>query len=143
MPHEVRHLADGVLTDPVTVEIGHSAPAETIDHFLVPVAEDRKTDLLMHLLDQPEAKSLWWFVNQEGRCELCLQDPGFEVDLYLACSLATMIYIVRGDLGLAGAIDGGRLEVIGAAKARRALEAWLNLSPLTGIRSQRADALPV
>jgi hypothetical protein len=51
-----------------------------------------------------------------------------------------MIYIVRGDLGLARAIDGGRLEVIGEARARRALRAWLNLSPLAGIRSQRADA---
>jgi hypothetical protein len=35
---------------------------------------------------------------------------------------------------------GGRLEVIGAAKAGQALGAWLNLSPLAGIRSQRADA---
>ncbi len=69
MPHEVRHLADGVLTDPVTVEIGHSAPAETIDHFLVPVAEDRKTDLLMHLLDQPEAKSVLVFTRTKHRAK--------------------------------------------------------------------------
>jgi DNA-binding HxlR family transcriptional regulator len=94
----------------------------------------------LQLTDQPAAKSLWWFVNRNGRCELCLEDPGFEVDLYLACSLVTMIYIVRGDLGLSRAIDSGRLEVIGGAEARRALRAWLNLSPLAGIRSQRADA---
>jgi hypothetical protein len=100
----------------------------------------RRSVVRLQLTDQPEAKSLWWFVNQDGRCELCLEDPGFEVDLYLACSLVTMIYIVRGDLGLARAVDGGRLEVIGDAPARHALGAWLNLSPLTGIRSQRADA---
>ena len=76
-----------------------------------------------------------------ARCELCLEDPGFEVDLYLACSLVTMIYIVRGDMSLRHAIDSGRLEVIGQAKARRALGAWLNLSPLAAIRSQRADAV--
>jgi hypothetical protein len=83
---------------------------------------------------------LWWFVNQDGRCELCLKDPGFEVDLYLACSLVTMIYIVRGDISLRRALDDGRLEAIGEATARRALAAWLNLSPLAAIRSQRADA---
>jgi DNA-binding HxlR family transcriptional regulator len=94
----------------------------------------------LQLTDQPTAKALWWFINQEGRCELCLEDPGFEVDLYLACSLVTMIRIVRGDISLSRAIDSGRLEVIGAAKARRALGAWLNLSPLAAIRSQRADA---
>lgn len=94
----------------------------------------------LQLTDQPAAKSLWWFVNQDGRCELCLKDPGFEVDLYLTCSLVSMIYIVRGDISLRCAIDDGRLEVIGEAKARRALGAWLNLSPLAAIRSQRADA---
>jgi DNA-binding HxlR family transcriptional regulator len=94
----------------------------------------------LQLTDQPAAKSLWWFVNQNGRCELCLEDPGFEVDLYLACSLVTMTYIVRGDISLRHAIDSGKLEVIGAAKARRALPAWLNPGPLAAIRSQRADA---
>jgi DNA-binding HxlR family transcriptional regulator len=94
----------------------------------------------LQLTDQPAAKSLWWFINQDGRCELCLQDPGFEVDLYLACSLATMIHIVRGDIDLGRAIDSGKLEAIGEANARRALRAWLNLSPLAAIRSQRADA---
>jgi hypothetical protein len=94
----------------------------------------------LQLTDQPAAKSLWWFVNRDSRCELCLKDPGFEVDLYLACSLVTMIYIVRGDLRLGRAIESGRLEVIDAAKARRSLGAWLNLGPLAGIRSQRADA---
>lgn len=94
----------------------------------------------LQLTDQPAARSLWWFVNHAGRCELCLKDPGFEVDLYLAGSLVTMIYILRGDISLQRAIDAGRLEVIGTTKARRALPAWLNLSPLAAIRSQRADA---
>ena len=90
----------------------------------------------LELTDQPAAKSLWWFVNQDGRCELCLEDPGFDVDLYLACTLVTMIHIVRGDISLAQATDSGRLEAIGEAKARCALGTWLNLSPLTSIRSQ-------
>jgi hypothetical protein len=94
----------------------------------------------LELTDQPAAKTLWWFVNQDSQCELCLEDPGFDVDLYLACSLVTMIYIVRGDVTLARTIDGGDLEVLGAAPVRRALGRWLNLGPLAAIRSQRADA---
>jgi DNA-binding HxlR family transcriptional regulator len=86
--------------------------------------------------DQPEGARLWWFVNRDGACELCLKDPGFEVDLYLAATLADMIYIVRGDLPLTRALDCGRLEAIGAARARKALRAWLNLGPLTKVKSQ-------
>ncbi len=88
--------------------------------------------------DQPAAKRTWWFLNRNGKCELCLDDPGLEVTLYLACSLADMIYIVRGDLPLGQAIEDGRLDVTGTASARRALRAWLNLGPLAKVRSQRS-----
>jgi DNA-binding HxlR family transcriptional regulator len=87
--------------------------------------------------DQPEGARLWWFVNRDGACEICLKDPGFEVDLYLAATLPDMIYIVRGDLPLTRALDSGRLEAIGAARVRKALRAWLNLTPYTKIKSQR------
>lgn len=91
----------------------------------------------LELTDQAAAARLWWFVNRNGHCELCLKDPGFEVDLYLAATLADMIYIVRGDLSLSRALDSGRLEAIGSARARKALRPWLNLSPLARVRSQR------
>jgi hypothetical protein len=94
----------------------------------------------LHLTDQPAAKTLWWFVNQGGACELCLEDPGFEIDLYLACTLVTMIRIVRGDVALDTALASQELEAIGSAAARRALRPWLNLSPIVNIPSQRVDA---
>jgi DNA-binding HxlR family transcriptional regulator len=90
--------------------------------------------------DQPERARHWWFVNEDGRLELCVEDPGFEVDLYLSASLPDMIYIYRGDLPLARAIGQGRLEVHGAAWARKALPRWLAPGPLARVASQRADA---
>jgi len=69
MPAEVAHLADGLLTDPVRVEISRSRPAETIDHYLVPAAEERKTELLMHLLDRPEARSVLVFTRTKHRAK--------------------------------------------------------------------------
>ena len=69
--------------------------------------------------------------------ELRLEDPGYEVDLYLTSSLPDMIHLVRGDLPLHRATASGRLEVLGQAKARQALRAWLNLGPLASIELQR------
>jgi DNA-binding HxlR family transcriptional regulator len=86
--------------------------------------------------DQPKGKRLWWFVNRQDGCELCLDDPGYEVDLYLACTLPDLIYVVRGDLPLTRALSSGRLEAHGTAKARRSLRPWLNLSPLSQVKSQ-------
>lgn len=97
----------------------------------------------LEFTDQPPGKDLWWFVNENGACELCLEDPGFSEDLYLACTLPDMIYIVRGDLSVGRALDEGRLEAIGTAAARRALRSWLNLSPIAEVASVRQDAAPV
>ena len=97
----------------------------------------RRAVVRLEFTDQPQAKKFWWFVNDAGTCQLCLQDPGWDVDLYLACSLVDMIRIVRGDIGLGAAQESGRLEVIGTSRSRRALRRWLNLSPLTRIASQR------
>lgn len=91
----------------------------------------------LELTDQTEAKKYWWFLNQEGRCELCIEDPGGDVNLYLACTLPDAIYIVRGDVSPSIAIDTQRLEVIGEAWARQAFTKWLNLSPLTQVASLR------
>lgn len=93
----------------------------------------------MELTDQIDSKRLWWFLNHQGKCELCVEDPGGEVNLYLACTLPDAIYIVRGDLSPETAMDSGKLEVLGDDWARRAFVNWLNLSPLTMIPSRRDE----
>ena len=90
----------------------------------------------LELLDQPDAKRYWWFVNEPGRCQLCLENPGFNVDLYLACSLVDITYIVLGDLPLARALETDRLEAIGSRDTVSRVEMWLNLGPLSRVPSQ-------
>lgn len=98
----------------------------------------------MHLTftDQPRAKAQWWFDNEDGAFQLCIDDPGWEADLHLAWTLPDMIRIVRGDLGLGVAPENGRLESHESGKARRALRSWLNLNPLAAIGLERDDRAP-
>ncbi len=91
----------------------------------------------LELTDQSASKRLWWFVNHADGCELCLEDPGYDVDLFLACTLPDIIYITRGDLSVTRAISDDRLEVHGASSVRKALRKWLNLSPIAGVKSRK------
>jgi ATP-dependent RNA helicase RhlE len=50
MPDDIRGLAAEVLRNPVTVQIGRSAPVETVSHALYPVPQHLKTALLMEIL---------------------------------------------------------------------------------------------
>jgi superfamily II DNA/RNA helicase len=69
MPSEIRHLANDLLTDPVEVEISRKAPAETIEHALVPVEEQRKTDLLLHMLKTQDHRSTLVFTRTKHRAK--------------------------------------------------------------------------
>src|SRR5262249_19885760 len=60
--------------------------------------------LRLKFRDQPEHKSKWWFINEDGDCQICLKDPGHDVDLYLTTTVKDMIYIVRGDLSVTRAV---------------------------------------
>lgn len=99
----------------------------------------RRCLVRLELTDQIEAKRLWWFLNEKGRCELCVDDPGGEVSLYLACTLPDAIRVVRGDVSLAAALDSDRLEAIGDDWARAALSDWLNLRPLVDVPSRLGE----
>jgi len=94
----------------------------------------------LELTDQIAAKRFWWFLNQKGRCELCLKDPGGDASLYLASTLPDAIRIIRGDISLSAAIASDRLEVIGESWARAALADWFNLGPLAQVASRRNGA---
>ncbi|MEX0347487.1 MAG: winged helix-turn-helix transcriptional regulator [Rhizobiaceae bacterium] len=103
----------------------------------------RRCLIRLELTDQTDAKRFWWFLNQKGRCELCVDDPGGDVNLYMACSLPDAIYLVRGDTSPATAMDTQRLEVLGDDWALRSFTDWLNLGPLTKIASRRQSVREV
>lgn len=59
MPDEIRHLAEDILTNPVTVQINLTRSVKSISHRLYAVEQGQKTDLLMHLLkDESMATTL-------------------------------------------------------------------------------------
>jgi hypothetical protein len=64
-----------------------------------------------------------------GSVDLCQVDPGYEVDLYVQCSLRTMTAIWMGITSVQAELDGGRLELSGDIALSRSMQQWLGLSP--------------
>jgi ATP-dependent RNA helicase RhlE len=73
MPDDIRHLAQDILHDPVTVQIGRIMPATTVSHALYPVKQHLKTALLMELLRRTETKSVLVFARTKYRTERVAQ----------------------------------------------------------------------
>jgi ATP-dependent RNA helicase RhlE len=69
MPAEIRRLAGDILRDPATVQVGITAPAETVSHALYPVAQHLKTALLLKLLGNTHTKSVLVFTRTKHRAK--------------------------------------------------------------------------
>ncbi|NLG36319.1 MAG: DEAD/DEAH box helicase [Lentisphaerae bacterium] len=69
MPDEIRTLVHEILSDPVTVQIAHSMPAETVDHALYPVEPGQKATLLLELLKTLGDGSVLVFTRTKHRAK--------------------------------------------------------------------------
>lgn len=74
MPADIRALADSILHNPVTVQIGTMAPVETVSHALYPVPDKLKTKLLLALLEQTPTGRVLIFTRTKHRARTLALD---------------------------------------------------------------------
>ncbi len=82
MPAEIRRLADGMLRDPVTVQIEASAPAKTVSHAFFSAPQGRKYQLLLRLLKKTDTGRVLIFTRTKRRTRKLaadLKDQGYRV----------------------------------------------------------------
>lgn len=69
MPKEIRHLANEVLNQPVTFDVGSTLPAVTVSHALYPIAQHLKTPLLLDVLHKTDTESVLIFTRTKHRAK--------------------------------------------------------------------------
>jgi len=74
MPNEIRQLADGILHDPVTVQIGVIAPPKSISHALYPVSGGLKKALLLAMLEGRASGRALIFTRTKHRARSLARD---------------------------------------------------------------------
>jgi DNA-binding HxlR family transcriptional regulator len=80
----------------------------------------------------------FWLVNVEGKVEMCLTDPGYDVDLTVSADLRLFVEAWRGIRDLRGEIGRGAVRVDGPSHLARRLPLWLRLSALADGERLRA-----
>ncbi|MFH2218504.1 MAG: DEAD/DEAH box helicase [Pseudomonadota bacterium] len=104
MPPEIRHLAGDILRDPASVQVGITAPAETVSHALYPVARHLKTALLLKLLGNTDTRSVLVFTRTKHRAKSLGQK--LVAAGYRSASLQGNLSQARRQAALDGCRDG-------------------------------------
>jgi DNA-binding HxlR family transcriptional regulator len=99
----------------------------------------RRCTIHFHYPEPPEGHRNWWLVVDQTQVDLCLTDPGYEVDLHVRGSLRAMTAVWMGLTTVQREVDAGQLMLSGDRDVARAMQRWLGLSPLA-VESKRVAA---
>lgn len=98
---------------------------------------DERTVLRFEFVDYPAKMRLWWLVVTGTEVDICLKDPGHDVDLLIQTTLKTMTQIWMGDLSVTRARREGLLRVTGNSVLNRSMASWIGCSSLATVKPAR------
>lgn len=76
----------------------------------------------------------WWLIVKGENVDVCLEDPGQEVDVYFTTNLRTMVECWMGDKAYSASIKDKTLKLVGPPALTRNVQDWLSDSVFAGIR---------
>ncbi|MDB4324811.1 winged helix-turn-helix transcriptional regulator [bacterium] len=77
--------------------------------------------------------SEWWLVVTGDQIDICVKDPGKDVDAYFTSTVKTMADIWMGDTTYRKAGANGELKIVGNSALTRDVTAWMKLSSFTDL----------
>ena len=120
MPPSINKLAHDILTDPVTVQVGNTAPPVTVSHALYPVEQHLKTPLLLELLKHTDTDSVLIFTRTKHRAKRLGEQ--LEKAEYKAASLQGNLSQNRRQAALDGFRDGTYQILVATDIAARGID---------------------
>jgi DNA-binding HxlR family transcriptional regulator len=94
---------------------------------------DGETVLCFIFADLARHRS-WWLIANSGEIDVCTEDPGKDVDLYITSSLRNMVEIWEGDLDIRSGQRQGLLKTQGNKHLAKTIAEWMGINPYAGIR---------
>jgi len=95
------------------------------------VLPERRTVVQFSFREMPRRMkelSDWWLIIERPEVELCLTDPGHDVDLYVRADILAMTRVWMGEQSMRSALRAGLVDLHGPSHLVRAFPNWLMLS---------------
>jgi hypothetical protein len=86
------------------------------------------------LTDQNDAKK-WWMIANGEYVDLCNEDPGHDVSVYISSTLNHLAEVWMGDKNLEVYIQENKIHVTGDVYLRKRVRSWFPLSRYVGIKA--------
>ena len=76
----------------------------------------------------------WWLVINDGEVDVCMKDPGYDVDLEVRTDVRTLTGVWMGDISLSQALRDHRIRLTGSTQLKRDISTWLGKNYFSDIK---------
>ncbi len=90
--------------------------------------------IICFIFDDLERYRNWWLVVRGGQVDLCTENPGLDVDLYISSSMRDLVSVWEGDVPIKTALRKKLLRTQGSRQLASTLPQWLGISPYADVR---------
>jgi len=93
-------------------------------HFAKEHLPPRRIVVYIEITDVVKRMKHWWLVLEAQEVDLCLQDPGLEIDVTMVTDLLSLTQVYMGDLSLERAGSTGRIKILGPRALIQSMPSW-------------------
>ena len=86
------------------------------------------------IFSELEKHKSWWLIVSDGSVDLCTENPGKDVDLYLSTTLRNLVKIWEGDIDINLARRKQLLKAHGNTQLARTMTDWLGICLYADVR---------
>lgn len=92
--------------------------------------------VICFIFNELEEFKHWWLIVSEGKVDLCTENRGKDVDIYVTSTLRTMVDIWLGDLEIKPALRNGQVSAQGSQLLIKSLPDWLGICRFAHIQPE-------
>ncbi len=90
--------------------------------------------VICFIFDELTEHKTWWLLIDGDVVDLCTEDPGKDVDLYINSSVRTIVEVWEGDLDMRTALRNGSIKAHGLRHLIRTMPDWFGVSLYKAVR---------
>lgn len=86
------------------------------------------------IFDDVKKLKNWWLVVHDDEVDVCTENPGKDVDLYIRTTLRSLVEVWEGDIEIKKAQRKQQMKTQGNKQLARTMPDWLGINPYSDIR---------
>lgn len=102
---------------------------------------DGRTTIYVEFSDFTAEFRRWWLVVQTGEVDVCMKDPGHDVDLSITTDIRTLTSVWMGDTALGQVLRDHRIRLSGSGGLKRDIATWLGRNYFADVPPAKASQI--